>query len=348
MTAIAQAHRTPVRQLREARRQLVEDGEPCGGLLEPLLQASWRRSREFGLAPDGRMPGAPHASAAQLARALEHRHALVAHARPVMEFLCEQIRDTDSMVILADPQGMLLHSLGDADFAEKAARVALRPGAIWHEQWRGTNAIGTALADGMRGGRARRRALSRAQCLPDLRRRADRRSDRPAARRARHLRRPSRPPSPHARPGALGGADDRAPAVPGPPCRRPAAAAACAARRHRHRHRGPARHCPRMAGSSPPMRPHWPCSACTPRRSARHRSSACCRSICRLCCAVRGRSGRVARRLERSDGSVLWLRLDVGRGDRRRVGCRGRQRGPGRPTTTRWLRWIPATVRCRR
>ncbi|HEY4957079.1 MAG TPA: sigma-54-dependent Fis family transcriptional regulator [Caldimonas sp.] len=148
MTANVLATRTPPGRLREARRQLLEAGDLDGGLLDPGLQASWRRSRDFGLAPDGRTPGAPHASGAQLARALEHRRTLVSHARPVMEFLCEQIRDSDSMVILADPQGMLLHALGDSGFSDKAARVALRPGAIWHEQWRGTNAIGTALAAG--------------------------------------------------------------------------------------------------------------------------------------------------------------------------------------------------------
>ncbi|MGY4827757.1 sigma-54-dependent Fis family transcriptional regulator [Sphaerotilaceae bacterium SBD11-9] len=148
MAAHALATRTPSGRLREARRQWLEEGELARGLIAPSLQASWCRSRAFGLAPDGRTPGAPHASGAQLARALEHRRALVSHARPVMEFLCAQIRDSNSMVILADPQGMLLHALGDAGFTDKAARVALRPGAIWHEQWRGTNAIGTALADG--------------------------------------------------------------------------------------------------------------------------------------------------------------------------------------------------------
>jgi transcriptional regulator of acetoin/glycerol metabolism len=134
-------------RLREARRRLVDSGECASGLLDPVVAASWQRSRGFGLVPDGRVAGAPHASGAQLARALEHRGSLVAHARPVMDFLAQQIADTGSLVILADSQGMLLHSLGDVGFADKAARVALRPGAIWLEQWRGTNAIGTALAD---------------------------------------------------------------------------------------------------------------------------------------------------------------------------------------------------------
>ena len=134
--------------LRTARRQWLEQGQVETGLIPEPLRASWARCRAFGLEPLGRPPGAPHASAAQLARALEHRHSLVAHAKPVMAFLNEQVQGSDSLVLLADAQGLLLHSTGDAHFADRAARVALRPGAMWSEQWRGTNAIGTALADG--------------------------------------------------------------------------------------------------------------------------------------------------------------------------------------------------------
>jgi transcriptional regulator of acetoin/glycerol metabolism len=148
MSATPLAPRAHAERLREARRQWLDAGTLADpALLPPALQASWARSLGFGLQPDGRAPGAPHASAAQLARALECRHTLVSHARPVMAFLNEQILGSDSIVVLADPQGMLLHTMGDLGFADRAARVALRPGAIWSEQWRGTNAIGTALAE---------------------------------------------------------------------------------------------------------------------------------------------------------------------------------------------------------
>jgi len=147
-SAAGLAARVPAQRLRAARQALLSDGALPPGLLDEQLQASWLRSQRFGLLPDARNPGAPHASAQQLARALEHRRAFVAQARPVMEFLFEQIQGSEHLVILADAQGMLLHAQGDTSFADKAARVALRPGAIWHEQWRGTNAIGTALADG--------------------------------------------------------------------------------------------------------------------------------------------------------------------------------------------------------
>lgn len=145
--AQGEVSRTPPARLREARRHLLATGELQAGLIPDGLRGSWQRSHSFGLAPEGRAPGAPHASGAQLVRACEQQRELLAHARPVMEFLFGQTRDSDSMVVLADAQGMLLQALGDGNFLDRAQRVALRPGANWHEQWRGTNAIGTALAE---------------------------------------------------------------------------------------------------------------------------------------------------------------------------------------------------------
>lgn len=133
--------------LREARRQLMNHGDISLEMIDPALARSWQRSWAAGLQPCGRMVGAPNASGAQLARELERQRELVAHARPVMEFLHEQTCGTDSMSILAGADGMLLHTLGDPQFISRAERVALRSGATWHEQFRGTNAIGTALAD---------------------------------------------------------------------------------------------------------------------------------------------------------------------------------------------------------
>jgi transcriptional regulator of acetoin/glycerol metabolism len=65
-----------------------------------------------------------------------------------MENLYEQIANTHNMVILTDANGVIMHSMGDDDFLEKANRVALTPGVSWSEQRRGTNAIGTAIVEG--------------------------------------------------------------------------------------------------------------------------------------------------------------------------------------------------------
>lgn len=135
--------------LRRARDLMLERGDvPLGYLVSALLARSWRRSVDAGLAPDGRLPDTCRLDARELARVTERQRDLIAHARPVMEYLHAQTRDSGSMVILADDKGVLLQALGDPDFLTRADRVALAPGVSWHERHRGTNAIGTALAEG--------------------------------------------------------------------------------------------------------------------------------------------------------------------------------------------------------
>ncbi|HEU4459376.1 MAG TPA: sigma-54-dependent Fis family transcriptional regulator [Methylibium sp.] len=77
----------------------------------------------------------------------ERNRRLFTHAAPVMELLFEQVAKTDSMVVLTDSQGTILHSIGDEEFAERAGKVALAPGVNWAECTRGTNGIGTALVN---------------------------------------------------------------------------------------------------------------------------------------------------------------------------------------------------------
>ncbi len=72
---------------------------------------------------------------------------LFTHAAGVMEMLYEQIVNTQSMIVLTDACGTILHSIGDDDFLAKASKVALHPGVNWAESSKGTNAIGTALID---------------------------------------------------------------------------------------------------------------------------------------------------------------------------------------------------------
>jgi transcriptional regulator of acetoin/glycerol metabolism len=137
--------------LRRARDMFLERGElPLGYMansLQEWLTRSWRRSNDAGLAPEGRLPESGRLEEHQLARAIARQQDLVAHARPVMEYLHAQTRDSGSMVILADDHGVILQTFGDADFLNRAERVALLPGASWDERHRGTNGIGTALAE---------------------------------------------------------------------------------------------------------------------------------------------------------------------------------------------------------
>ena len=133
--------------LRQARQHLLEFGHCPTGLVDERLARSWSRSAAAGLAPTGRAVAVDHASSGTLRQVLAHNHVLLAHSRPVMEYLFDQVRHSLSVVVLADRRGMLMHTLGDPHFVDKAERVALTTGASWHEEHRGTNAIGTALAE---------------------------------------------------------------------------------------------------------------------------------------------------------------------------------------------------------
>ena len=136
----------PSPQVRQARLQMVERGISPTDPIDSRVVQSWQRSLSAGLSPVGRIDCSDNLTGHALQRCQSLNQALIGHSEPVMEYLFEQVRHSHSMVILADAQGVLMHTLGDLDFLNKAQRVALQLGATWAENQRGTNAIGTALA----------------------------------------------------------------------------------------------------------------------------------------------------------------------------------------------------------
>lgn len=137
----------PEAALRHARLQLSEHGDCASDGLDDRLVRSWQRSLAAGLMPNGRAVDAPHSSGGALRQTLASNHELLAYSRPVMAYLFEQVRHSQGMVVLADQTGTLIHTMGHVDFLGKADQVALSCGASWHEGHRGTNAIGTAMAE---------------------------------------------------------------------------------------------------------------------------------------------------------------------------------------------------------
>ena len=132
---------------RQAYEALCNTGTIPPGILPSAIEMSWQRCLSYGL--DGY-----HGSEFDLLGRdllldqLEKNHHLLSHAQPVMDVLFEQIVDTQSVIVLASDSGYILHRCGDADFLERAEKVALAPGVEWSEASRGTNAVGTALAEG--------------------------------------------------------------------------------------------------------------------------------------------------------------------------------------------------------
>jgi transcriptional regulator of acetoin/glycerol metabolism len=133
-------------QARRALHDFIETGAVAPGCVDDDIEKSWRRCLQIGVGHSSR-PVFDPLTGAELVAARERNRDLAAQALPVMEGLHRQIVDTESMIILTDASGLILHSLGDDAFLKRAEKVALQPGVIWSEAGRGTNAIGTAIAD---------------------------------------------------------------------------------------------------------------------------------------------------------------------------------------------------------
>ena len=117
-----------------------------GASHETVIDQSHERCEHIGLS---RIHAADYGPLARpdLATVRERNRRLSTHAAPVIEMLFDQIAGTQSMIVLTDACGTILHSKGDDDFLAKASKVALQPGVNWAEASKGTNAIGTALIE---------------------------------------------------------------------------------------------------------------------------------------------------------------------------------------------------------
>ncbi len=130
--------------LQLARQRFFEDGSDPQGAVPELIARSWRRCSALP-ATLSEIPE-PLAHDALFARR-DAQGRLRRHALPELEALAEALSPSRVVVLLADPQGMILDAAGSDVFMNKAQRVALMPGVEWSEVQRGTNAIGTALTE---------------------------------------------------------------------------------------------------------------------------------------------------------------------------------------------------------
>ena len=77
--------------LRQARQHLLEFGQCPSGLVNERLARSWSRSMAAGLAPDARVRAPDPVSSGSLRHALSASHVLLAHSRPIMEYVFDQV-----------------------------------------------------------------------------------------------------------------------------------------------------------------------------------------------------------------------------------------------------------------
>ncbi len=146
MNAVPQLKQAREDRVAVAREQFFSRGLLPEDDVSPLILRSWSRCRDSGLDPRTTR-AVDVAGRGQLEASRNQSSRLLNLASGVMEHVFDQIRASGSMVILADLDGMIIHSLGDPAFVDRAQRVALQPGARWDEASLGTNGIGTALLE---------------------------------------------------------------------------------------------------------------------------------------------------------------------------------------------------------
>ena len=114
------------------------------GVVREVVAASWKRSQgyripiersETRLAPD-----------VELVQRRVERSQLIEAAQPALEQAGFLLAEASSMVVLTDPTGVIIETVGDPRTIDRGRTIHLEEGGLWSEADIGTNAIGTAIA----------------------------------------------------------------------------------------------------------------------------------------------------------------------------------------------------------
>lgn len=113
--------------------------------IEPVIYRSWLRSRNYRISE--RVLDKEVLPAHLLLERCEEHEPLLRAAQLVLPHILQIFRDLHYIVLISDCDGYVLNAVGDPSFMTRAQKISLAPGACWHENVKGTNAIGTALAE---------------------------------------------------------------------------------------------------------------------------------------------------------------------------------------------------------
>ena len=134
-------------RLMRARSVMERTHLDGGDLVSPVISASWTRCIQLGLDPQ-RAPPLEAINEAQLKVARERVDLVRALALAEMQTLYHQIAGSNFLIAFASPDGVLLDTIADPSFRNAAKTASIRPGTLWAEQLRGTNALGTVARTG--------------------------------------------------------------------------------------------------------------------------------------------------------------------------------------------------------
>src|SRR5881227_639035 len=136
------------RQLRAIREGFLTTGSLVAHSPRSLILESWQRCNTMHVNPSQRYAPLAVAREAQLAHLREANELLIRATRSAMARLTDFLADSGYVIVLSDAKGCLLDVVGDTNIRRRLARIDFVPGGNWSEAAAGTNAIGTALADG--------------------------------------------------------------------------------------------------------------------------------------------------------------------------------------------------------
>jgi transcriptional regulator of acetoin/glycerol metabolism len=115
----------------------------------PHVTKSWQRCVEdFGTAPDA-VRATPVLNAQAVRERQQQFGELLNVAKAEMESLYEMIAGSGYAVILSDTDSVILGAITDPTLTREFRDAGLRIGAMWSEQYEGTNGLGTCLAEGV-------------------------------------------------------------------------------------------------------------------------------------------------------------------------------------------------------
>src|SRR3989442_2743582 len=136
------------RQLRAIREGFLTTGSLATHSPRPLILDSWQRCHVMHVNPSRRCAPLAVARETQLYQLREANELLIRATHSVMGRLTDFLAGSGYVIVLSDVKGCLLDVLGDVGIRRRLARIDFVPGGNWSEAAAGTNAIGTALADG--------------------------------------------------------------------------------------------------------------------------------------------------------------------------------------------------------
>jgi sigma-54 dependent transcriptional regulator, acetoin dehydrogenase operon transcriptional activator AcoR len=128
-----------------AWERLVLGGNSRAGILRGVVDDSWQRCLEGHVDP-GAVCAPPPVEEGRLFELRTKNDRLIHACAPLIQQTREFLSQTGTILLLTDPDGMILELAGDTRIVEPAGEVRLVPGCKWTEFSCGTNAIGTALA----------------------------------------------------------------------------------------------------------------------------------------------------------------------------------------------------------